>query len=149
MVTKKVSGPPSVENKPITNGLQSVHSLLQPEKKVLSHDNGMGKSRSCSWQYNSWEMLPKGTHKKYSTFLNTAELLPGCPRQIFIASILNPFQVGSNAASSLLSKVKWQNSCSCHKCLTYKAGLHQLNPYIRKPPLQFQTHEMILNNHQK
>lgn len=95
-----------MDNKPLTNGLQSVHSLLQSDKKVLSRDNGLGKSRSCSWQYNSWENVTK-RYKKYSTFLNTAELLPGSPRQIFIAIILDPSRVGSNAAIHQGQKAKF------------------------------------------
>lgn len=90
--------------------------------------------------------MTKSCLKKYSLCLNPADLVPGSPRHVSAVCTLDAFHKGSDAASLYSVRSNGKNSCSCHTSLGCKAGLHQLHPYIRKPPFQFPACEMISNN---
>lgn len=114
--------------------------------KVLGLDNGLGEPQSLCWQHSGWENITKSCLKKYSMCLNPTDLVPGSPRHVSAASTSDAFHAGSDAASPYSARSNGKNSCSCHTSLSCKAGLHQLDPCIWKPPFQFLACETIPNN---
>lgn len=103
-------------------------------KRLQAMATGLGNVGLC-WQCNIEEKLAKATCKNYRMLLNRAAswISWASFHCIYTIPVLNRVE----CCLFLFSKVK--NSCSCPDSLSCKAGLHHLDPYNQKLPLQIQT----------